>query len=483
MSVRGSPNPRIEGFTIVIALKTTQYVAVSSLRAGQGDLDPSEIRVALARAGSLEADSTAFVEFRHALSAYGLEVEDAGVERLSPRFSRCVSEQPARWVVVVCGDATSRTDIAESLQRELRDKGIRQHQVITIAVGEGRGLQLARSVQVRVEALQRRLDREGTAARQRSRTPLALVPPDAPRPATSPPPTPPPITQTPAPAPAPAPSSQARRGDALEPAGAVPNDDIEPVEPLAGSQRLPMFIAAALLGLAALVGGSFALRGCGSAEAGAPEQEADGEPTTPETPKPVQPIPTPPAPPDTPTTEDALPVPPAPPDDSPDHPPAELGAEPVLEDEVAIEDLEGPDLEQVAEVTPEQDARLIAAGLHKQAFRALDILLIDTDRSKRTNFAGAKEHCENRELEGVGGWRLPTVGEASSLTAAGMVKKDRYWTATRGDTFGKKQVVWDSRRKRIRSFSIRFRGARAICVRLQSEPDLETGINDEPGPG
>ena len=149
---------------------------------------------------------------------------------------------------------------------------------------------------------------------------------------------------------------------------------------------------------------------------------------------------------------------------------------PVAEEKAAAmqEDETAPDEEVVEEVVEETPAEqeTIDLALNQRKLRALDMLLIDPRRSGRGNFKKAWEYCNERDAYGVTGWRLPTVGEITTLVSTGMVTKDRYWTITDADTSGSRRLLYDGKRKRIKNYSPYYKGARAVCIRKRA-PDEE----------
>lgn len=209
---------------------------------------------------------------------------------------------------------------------------------------------------------------------------------------------------------------------------------------------------------------------CGGDEADAPAADAPG----PDAPAPE-------ASPDPPPAPEPDPSGPAGGDESAPPSPPDAGAAPGPAD--------APDPSPVAEEPPpepaadEEEAARIEAGIRSRKIRALDILLVDAKRTGRTSHARAEKYCSKRQVEGVGGWRLPTVGEIASLTQNGIVRRDLYWSLTKGDTFGDKMLVWNARRQRIRPMSSRWRGARVACVRTRDgrppeDSDVQVQIDD-----
>ena len=90
------------------------------------------------------------------------------------------------------------------------------------------------------------------------------------------------------------------------------------------------------------------------------------------------------------------------------------------------------------------------------------------------NFESARSHCDDLKVEGVGGWRLPDIGEVQWLSKSNLIRNGIYWTATKADAFGGARVIWNPRAKRMRSSPQRWRGGRVVCVRYQN--------GDDPGP-
>ena len=95
-------------------------------------------------------------------------------------------------------------------------------------------------------------------------------------------------------------------------------------------------------------------------------------------------------------------------------------------------------------------------------------------RVAKLNFEDARTHCEELNVEGVVGWRLPEIGEAQWLSRSNLINTGIYWTATKADAFGGERVTWNPRSKRMRATSQRWRGGRTVCVRFHN--------GDDPGP-
>jgi hypothetical protein len=124
------------------------------------------------------------------------------------------------------------------------------------------------------------------------------------------------------------------------------------------------------------------------------------------------------------------------------------------------------------------DDALVYAALMQRKIRALDILLVSpeatrkikgrrTPRVLQTHWADAHTYCEGLEIDGVGGWRLPTAGEFRTLGSSNMIDRRIYWSATEGDAFGSDRVVWNNHKKQMAPAPSAWKGGRVLCVRLQ----------------
>lgn len=125
-----------------------------------------------------------------------------------------------------------------------------------------------------------------------------------------------------------------------------------------------------------------------------------------------------------------------------------------------------PQVEPLQTKSPDEE-RAITDALQHRKIRALDVMLVDPTPSKRLNFTSAESVCSERSVAGVGQWRLPTIGEARAITDAGIIKREVYWTATPGDTFGDKMLLWSAKRRKIVGRYRRWKGARVACVRFR----------------
>ena len=169
--------------------------------------------------------------------------------------------------------------------------------------------------------------------------------------------------------------------------------------------------------------------------------------------------------------------------DAPEPPTLEPAADPAPEPEAQPEPESDPEAVELDVVEAVDDSALVYAALRKQSIRALDILLVSPaatrkrgrrERVAKLNFEDARAHCDTLTIEGVGGWRLPEIGEAQWLSRSNLINSGVYWTATKADAFGTERVTWNPRSKRMRSTNQRWRGGRTVCVRFHN--------GDDPGP-
>lgn len=115
------------------------------------------------------------------------------------------------------------------------------------------------------------------------------------------------------------------------------------------------------------------------------------------------------------------------------------------------------------EASPER----VAAALRERTIRALDILLVAPESTQAMPYPAAEAHCRDLHVEGLGGWRLPELGELGSLTRAEMLGPHRYWSQTPADTFGDERMVWWAKRQRTVPA---VEAAHVVCVRASNAP-------------
>jgi hypothetical protein len=104
----------------------------------------------------------------------------------------------------------------------------------------------------------------------------------------------------------------------------------------------------------------------------------------------------------------------------------------------------------------------VVTALQARKVRALDVLLIATARGKPGDYSAAVTYCDTLEVEGLRGWRLPQIGELSSLAQANMIARGMFWSSTAADTFGDGHLAWNARRGHALPYA---EDAVAVCVR------------------
>lgn len=104
----------------------------------------------------------------------------------------------------------------------------------------------------------------------------------------------------------------------------------------------------------------------------------------------------------------------------------------------------------------------VVTALAARKVRALDVLLIATAWGKPSDYPTAVAYCSGLEIEGLGGWRLPHIGELHSLSQANMIARGMFWSSTAADTFGDARLAWNARRGHALPYA---EPAVAVCVR------------------
>lgn len=105
----------------------------------------------------------------------------------------------------------------------------------------------------------------------------------------------------------------------------------------------------------------------------------------------------------------------------------------------------------------------VVNALEARKVRALDVLLIASDPSTPSDFSSAIRYCEELDIEGLRGWRLPHVGELSSISQANMIgRRGYFWSSTAADTFGDDHLAWNVKRGYAQPYD---KDAAAVCVR------------------
>jgi hypothetical protein len=104
-------------------------------------------------------------------------------------------------------------------------------------------------------------------------------------------------------------------------------------------------------------------------------------------------------------------------------------------------------------------------------------------RTKTMNLEGAERYCAELSIAGVGQWRLPTVGELSTLSHNLIIgPRGLFWSSTDADAFGNQRLVWNAKARRLFASSSKWRGGRIVCVRDHGPPEeaTESGTDESP---
>jgi hypothetical protein len=113
------------------------------------------------------------------------------------------------------------------------------------------------------------------------------------------------------------------------------------------------------------------------------------------------------------------------------------------------------------------DAAALAMAIKGRKIRELDHLLVSRMSLKKRSYDKAEAYCNELEVAGVSGWRLPEIGELYSLSGARLVRRHVFWSKTVGDASGDRRLTWNAKRRRIRPLSPKWRGGRTVCVRAR----------------
>lgn len=84
---------------------------------------------------------------------------------------------------------------------------------------------------------------------------------------------------------------------------------------------------------------------------------------------------------------------------------------------------------------------------------------------RRGSFAEAQDYCGRVRVNGRGGYRLPDLHEANTLTLPGDMPTGVYWTRTSSEGFGDKALVWSNRKSRASPIAKVYEGGRYVCIR------------------
>lgn len=432
--------------------------------------------------GCAKADRGRMAPLVEALAAQELHVElVSGIDESRQRWHEAGQRYGVRAVYVACGGATLPTGQLAAVREELRALGIPPGSVWTGVVDWTQVDRLIRDIARMMEAAPLVIP----APPPLSAVPSpSMVPPPPPGP---PPPLPsmhhamganagsnvvplasqgsiapmmPPMSARPA-----APSGLEISGGQVSLAPSVVEDggSLEPVDPFLarpGGARwrvaLGLGVAAVMVaGLVMAFGGDDDDEGEATTVAAATGKEEGPEPAAAKAERATD---------DEPAAERAAaPEEPTPPED------ADAEPSPELDDDEADAD-------------PLDDDAAVHAALMKRKIRALDILLVSPEATRKVrrrtrvahmDWASAQAHCEQLDIAGVKGWRLPSAGEFRTLSTSNMLQRRSYWSVTEADAFGSDRVVWNNLKKEMAPAPGGWKGGRVLCVRFQHPESFE----------
>ncbi len=114
-----------------------------------------------------------------------------------------------------------------------------------------------------------------------------------------------------------------------------------------------------------------------------------------------------------------------------------------------------------------EDHQAVARALAEREVRAWNVFLLAGDDAAAMVFSDAETFCKTLSVGEVSGWRLPSIGELSSLSGAKMLGKSVYWSETPGDAFGETRMVLNARKRSMSAVTTGWDGAKPICVRVR----------------
>lgn len=115
-----------------------------------------------------------------------------------------------------------------------------------------------------------------------------------------------------------------------------------------------------------------------------------------------------------------------------------------------------------------EDRAAIAQALEEREIRSWNAFLLAGDDAPNLVFKDAELYCKTLSAGGISGWRLPSIGELLSLSAAKLLdRKGIFWSETPGDAFGDTRMVVNAKKGSTSAVTVGWDGARPICVRVR----------------
>jgi hypothetical protein len=112
----------------------------------------------------------------------------------------------------------------------------------------------------------------------------------------------------------------------------------------------------------------------------------------------------------------------------------------------------------------ERAAPIAKAPARPQGGQAKGIVFAPRHSPKKT-FRKAKQMCDDMNVGGAQGWRMPTLAELHVLAVAKAIDRGVYWSGTEADSFGSRALIWSEKKTAAAPITKAWGGARALCVK------------------
>ena len=119
-------------------------------------------------------------------------------------------------------------------------------------------------------------------------------------------------------------------------------------------------------------------------------------------------------------------------------------------------------LSAAAQKRAERAAPRLRAAISSNRVKKSRENFVVAEQTDETSWTDAKAHCAGLSVDGVGGWKLPTRGEAREIQRGGAIKSGAYWTRQRAK-FEDSIYVHDTRTRRSSAW-LEEEIANVVCV-------------------
>lgn len=140
------------------------------------------------------------------------------------------------------------------------------------------------------------------------------------------------------------------------------------------------------------------------------------------------------------------------------------GGPKAVPDETGDDGDDGDEAQDEAEGDAQDPESAISEAIASGEMRALDLLLVVAPERERP-WRKAVDHCRLKRVNGVKGWRLPTLPELKKLRGARMLKQGRYWSSTRGAGESGAVYVLDRSTRKVELVDKEAEDVTVLCVR------------------